>query len=148
MRETKSAVVLVHCREFEKLPDHREIWIYGLESGRQRILQRNVILQLSRIHSVSDEDLIPELERRIAGTSAFRIRQISRDPLDPKSAIDPIGLDFIGRILSLQQKVQRAFVQAFHDEVIADLLHAFDGAMRLGYASELYAAAGVPLRLL
>jgi very-short-patch-repair endonuclease len=34
------------------------------------------------------------------------------------------------------------------DEVIADLLHAFDEAMRLGYASELYAAAGVPLRLL
>ena len=33
-------------------------------------------------------------------------------------------------------------------EVIADLLHAFDEAMRLGYASELYAAAGVPLRLL
>ena len=92
----------IGLRQFEKLPDHREIWVHRLKTSRQRIFQRDVILQLSRIDPIGHENLIAEFEWRIDRAGPFCVGQISHDALDAKSAIDAIGIDFIRRILRLQ----------------------------------------------
>ena len=78
------------CGQFEKLADHRQIRIHRFEAGRQRIFQRNVILQLSRVHPVGDENLIAQFEWRhgrrrcVSDRSGFapRVRLEIRDRRD------------------------------------------------------------------
>ena len=89
---------------FEKFPNHREVRVHNFESGRQCIFEGDIILQLPRLHSVSDEQLVTEFERRVFFADALRISEIFHDTLDAEAAIDAIGIEIRRGIFRLHQK--------------------------------------------
>ena len=62
MRQDQKTIGWIGRRHFKKTADQREIWVYHLESSRQRVFQRDVILFFARVDPVGNENLIADFK--------------------------------------------------------------------------------------
>src|SRR5581483_2602094 len=98
----------------------------------QRVLQGHKVLKLPRVQPIGNQQLIAQFPRRFRRAGTIWLCKIFHDALDSESAIRSIGIRVACGVFDLEQKRERALIEALDEQ------RTIERAIEPGHASAIF----------